>query len=49
MNKDDIDKQAEREAVALAKQHRNYNHNYKRVRQQKDYNADNFNRLFVKD
>ena len=46
MDKEDIDKQAEREAVALRKQQRNYNHNYKRVRQQKDYNTDNFNKLF---
>ena len=49
MNKEDIDKSAEREAIALRKQGRSYDHNKKRIRQQKDYNINNFNRLFVKD
>jgi len=49
MDKKDIDKQAEKEAIALRKQHRDYNHNYKRVRQQKEYNHEHFNRLFMGD
>ena len=48
MNKEDIDKSAEREAIALRKQGRSYDHNKKRIRQQKEYNHEHFNRLFVK-
>jgi len=44
MNKEDIDKSAEREAIALRKQGRSYNHNKKRIRQQKDYNIDKIDR-----
>ena len=49
MNKEDIDKSAEREAIALRKQGRSYDHNKKRIRQQKEYNHEHFNRLFMRD
>lgn len=44
MRKDNIDKDAEREANALRKQ--GYSKRDKRIRLRDDYNADKFNRLF---
>ena len=49
MNKNEIDKQAEREAVALAKAGRQSSANYKRTRQADDYNRSQFDRLFAKE
>ena len=49
MNKQEIDKQAEREAIALQRQGRMRNTNMDRVRLQAEYNQDKFNRLFRKD
>lgn len=46
MNKEQIDKTAEREAAALRRQGKDYNPNYKRTRQQQDYNKNQFNKLF---
>lgn len=46
MDKNSIDKQAEREANALKRQGRYFNPNYRRIRQAKDYNIDTFNKLF---
>jgi len=44
MNKNEIDRQAEREAKALSKQ--GYNKRDKRIRLRDDYNTDKFSRLF---
>jgi hypothetical protein len=44
MNKAEIDKQAEREAIALRKQGR-YRQD-KRINLRDDYNVDKFNKLF---
>ena len=44
MDKNEIDRIAEREAIALRKQGRSYNHNKKHIRQQKDYNIDKIDR-----
>jgi len=46
MNKRDIDKQAEREAIALQKQGRKHNHANSRIRQAIDYNKAKFDKLF---
>lgn len=46
MDKNSIDKQAEREAMALKRQGKYFNPNYRRIRQARDYNIDIFNRLF---
>lgn len=46
MKKENFDKQAEREALALKKQGRLRNSNNKRIRQSKEYNKGIFDKLF---
>jgi hypothetical protein len=45
-NKDHIDKEAEREALALRKQGYKNNHNNSRTRQADNYNKNKFDKLF---
>lgn len=45
-DKNEIDRQAEREAMALAKAGRRSSANDRRTRQADDYNAETFNKLF---
>ena len=44
---DNIDRQAEREAMALKRQGYSRSHSYKRIRQQKEYNQEKFKKLFA--
>jgi len=43
---DDFDKQAERESIALKKQRRTNKQHKKHIRQQREYNLSNFDKLF---
>jgi hypothetical protein len=49
MNRQDIDKQAEREGLALHKQQREYDSRTDRIRQRDNYNTTAFDKLFKKD
>lgn len=46
MKKKDIDRQAEREGIALKQQGISQNSNYKRIKHQNEYNKQQFDKLF---
>lgn len=48
MNKQDFDKQAEREGLAVHKQQREYDNRTDRIRQRYNYNSAAFDKLFKK-